>query len=243
MFCTTGKTTMDSDWNVRRKARGRIRRARIQRRRQRLTAAAIFMMLCLAVFAFGAVDYGEQRHIDIETAKKTRVSFSLPQIAPVLAQAGSSKPVDELPDLLPIKERFPDYRDVPKPLNPDDGNNGNEAGDPNESLESQLVILDDLRAAPPKSMFIDAIFENADSTLEYEGTVAFLSQDFTDPFPNLYGHPSEDSRMNNPPIPEPGTGILLALGLTAIATLQRRNKGPLPIASVSRSSANEGNAT
>ncbi len=199
-------------------------------------------MLCLAVFAFGAVDYGEQRHFDLDTAKQPRVTFSLPRVAPVIAQAGSSQPVDELPDLLPIKERFPNYRDLPKPKNPDEANNGDEGDELAERSATRMVILDDLRAAPPKSMFINAIFENADSAETFDQEVVFFSTDFTDPFTDLYGHPDQGV-MDNAPIPEPGTGVLFWLGLTAIASWRKRDLNRFSIASSLRSSATQGRET
>ncbi|MBW2292696.1 MAG: PEP-CTERM sorting domain-containing protein [Deltaproteobacteria bacterium] len=207
-----------------------------------MTAVGVLLMLCLAVFAFGAVDYGEKRHFDLEVSKQPRVTFSLPRIAPVIAQAGSSQPVDELPDLLPIQERFPNYRDVPKPKNPDDGNNGDE-GDPfANGSETNMVILDDLRAAPPKSMFVNAIFENADSKQTNEELIIWFTEDFTDPMGDLYGHPDENV-MANPPIPEPGTGVLLCLGLTAIASWRKRDLNNFAMTSPSRSSTTEGRET
>ncbi|MFT5443714.1 MAG: hypothetical protein ACI8W3_002765 [Myxococcota bacterium] len=212
-----------SDWNIRRKARGRIRRAKLRRRRQRITAAGIVAMLFTAVFAVGAVTIGEKRETRFEIAKSPSFSYSIPRISPMLARAESDEGLDEIPQLLKIQERFPDYKDRPEGNKPDD-----ESEEPEETPEAeeqpQVVILDDLRAAPPKSMFIKAVFENA-RTQENQRPVTprgWMFQDFEDGDGSIFGR---KHRKQNPPIPEPGTGTLLGLGLTAVAgwrTKQRR---------------------
>lgn len=210
-----------NDWNIRRKSRGRIRRAKLQRRRQRSAGVGIVAMLFVAVFAVGAIRIGEKREKQIEIAKSPSSSYAMPHISPMLARAEADDGLDEIPQLLRIKERFPDYKDRPEGNKPED--------EPEAEEPPQVVILDDLRAAPPKSMFIKAVFENARSQ-ENQRPVTPRSWMFKDyeSDGSIFGRMHRKEDPTNPPIPEPGTGTLLALGLTAVAgwrTKQRRITG------------------
>ena len=81
-----------NDWNVRRKARGRIRRAKFRRRRQRITAASLFSLLFLSVFAIGSVKYGATRSTEIRIANQGHISYSMPPVMPMLARAEATNP-------------------------------------------------------------------------------------------------------------------------------------------------------
>lgn len=215
-----------NDWNAQRKARGRIRRARLQRRRQRFTIASACILFFLSVLAIGAVNYGQTKTTQVEIAKHNNRSFSMPRMAPYLARAEAPKPKSDLPDLLNIEERFPDYREG---LDRDDlGNSGEDEGLPDETDASpakQMVILDDLRAAPPKSMFIKAVFENSEENFKLKKPRRWLHHDFSHDKPDLYGKKKKKPKKpKDPPIPEPGTGILLGLGLTAMGGLRRAER-------------------
>ena len=216
-----------NDWNAQRKARGRIRRARLRRRRQRITIATAFILMCLSIFAIGAVDYGQKKAKQVEIAENSHRSFALPRMTPILARAESPKPDSDLPDLLNIEERFPDYREG---LDRDDGSAGEEEAPPEEpddsSAAQKMVILDDLRAAPPKSMFIKAVFENSGEVDKPKKRRKWLSYDISDD--DMLGKKQKKRKKpkkpKNPPIPEPGTGLLLGLGLTGISGLRRAER-------------------
>lgn len=217
---------MMDDWNVRRKARGRIRRAKNQRRRQRTTAAALMLLLLFTVFAVGSVNYGETRSQEIKVANQHKVTFSMPQIVPLLASTTSLKPSTRLPQILNFNERFPDYRNPPQVDDPGDRDNGGQNGPPQDRTRN-MVILDDLRAAPPKTLFIDAVFEAAEGIAELEeiGPPTWLFADTFDSNPMLIGHPQNDDPMI-PPVPQPGSGALLSLGLIGLAFRRSRDSRP-----------------
>ena len=128
-----------SDWNIRRKSRGRIRRARVRRQRQRITAASVFLLLCLSVFAVGAVTYGEKKRKLVEIAEHPNVSYSMPRIAPMLARAEAPRPDSALPELLNIQERFPEYGNSPQAEDPAASDNGDEEEEPqNETSKKNM---------------------------------------------------------------------------------------------------------
>lgn len=216
--------TLD-DWNARRKARGRIRRARRRRRRQRIAAIALLLMLVFGAFAIGAVRYGATKHKQAEIAATSNISYSTPRIEPLLARAESPKPESELPQLLNIRERFPDYDDGPRPESPDDESSGGEDDASPDNAPASLVILDDLRAAPPKSMFVRAVFENADETSPPKKSRDWLMRDWRRDGDEVFGrkqHHHHKKKM--PPIPEPGTGLLLGLGLVTLSGVRNRER-------------------
>lgn len=209
-----------NDWNAQRRARGRIRRARLRRRRQRITIASSLVLLLLSALAIGTVDYGKKQSKRIEIATQSNRGYPMPGIAPILARAESPKPESDLPDLLNIEERFPDYREG---LGRDDQDSGDEAPPepPDAAPAGEIVILDDLRAAPPKSMFIKAVFEESYDRFRPKKPRRWLAKDFTDDKPDLFGKKKKRrKKRKDPPIPEPGTGILLGFGLAGIGSLR-----------------------
>lgn len=182
-----------------------------------MTAAAVLLMLCLTVFAFGTVNYGAKKSKQTEIAAKSNMSYSLPRIAPVLARAEAAKPENELPQMLIIKERFPNYDGGPRPIEPGDDSSGG-AEEEEDDAPRAMVILDDLRAAPPKSMFVKAVFENNDEKPERDRSRKWVTQKVFDDFGDLCCKPGKKKRKKKiPPIPEPGTGVMLGLGLTLLA--------------------------
>lgn len=215
---------MMDDWNVRRKTRGRIRRAKTRRRRQRVTAAALMLLLAFSVFAVGSVNYGKTRSTEIKIANQHRITYTLPRVVPLLAQVESQSLDTNLPQVLNFNERFPDYRNPPQVDDPNQQSSGSEDAPPPVDAAQNLVILDDLRAAPPKSMFIDAVFESSDDgggTADTFPPRWLFVDNIEDDGSSLLGHPQEDLAI--PPVPEPGTGGLLGLGLIALAIRDRRN--------------------
>lgn len=212
---------MTDDWNLRRKARGRIRRAKLRRRRQRVTAASLVLLLFFSVFAIGSVRYGVARNAEPRIVNQNRISYAMPAIVPQLALAEVKKPDNQLPQLL-FAERFPDYRNPPGADNRND-QRGDRDRPPADAATQNMVILDDLRAAPPKSMFIQAIFENADDNVQPKRRTPSRWV-FDDPVESMFDLVGYSPRNDpaNPVVPEPGTGILLALGLTVLAGRRRR---------------------
>ena len=215
---------MMDDWNVRRKARGRIRRAKSRRRRQRITAASLMLLLLLSVFAVGSVRYGESRDTETRIATQHQRSYTMPRVSPLLARAEVVKRDSQLPQVLNSVERFPDYRNPPRVEDPN-LSSGDEGGTPPVQTPQELVILDDLRAAPPKSMFINAVFDNSDRDTAQENSGPRWV--FNDPLDNnlldLAGHPDE-GEGSIPAVPEPGSSTLLGLGLVALAVRRKLNE-------------------
>ncbi len=212
------------DWNARRKARGRIKRARRRRQRQRATAVAIALLLCVTALALGTVNYGAKKHRTREIEQTRYVSYSTPRIHPLAAVAEPKPPENELPQLLNIRERFPDYDEGGRPQEPEDESHGDEEEELGDEAPPSFVILDDLRAAPPKSMFVRAVFENADEEYKPEKPRRRW-RDNHDRFKDLFwGKKGKRKKKKMPPIPEPGTGLLLGLGLTMLAEARRRQR-------------------
>jgi len=75
-----------------------------------------------------------------------------------------------------------------------------------------VALLDDLGAAPPKKMYLEAVFQGGLDVPVMDAGVR-LSQDYlysTNGLPITGG-------TALPPIPEPSTGLLLSLGLIGLA--------------------------
>ncbi len=205
------------DWNVRRKARGRIKRAQRRRQRQRATAIAIALLLGVGALALGTVEYGVKKHRQLEIETSQNIGYSLPRIQPLAAIAEANEP--ELPQMLNIRERYPDYDEGGRPEEPEDSSGGEDEA-PSDEAPANLVILDDLRAAPPKSMFVRAVFENADNEYKPRKPHKWLWRDHRRDFWGKRGK----KKKKLPPIPEPGTGVLLGLGLTILSERRRRER-------------------
>lgn len=211
------------DWNVRRKARGRIKRARRRRQRQRATALAILLLLCTTVFALGTVNYGAKKHRALEIEQTQRTTYALPRIQPLAAVAQQEKP-DELPQMLNIRERFPDYGEGGRPEEPPSESSGGEDELASDEAPRRMVILDDLRAAPPKSMFVRAVFENIEEEYKPKKPRKWLWRDHDGDYDDIWGRKGKKKKKKMPPIPEPGTGLLLGLGLTMLSEGRRRHR-------------------
>lgn len=213
---------MMDDWNVRRKARGRIRRAKSRRRRQRITAASLMLLLLLSVFAVGSVRYGETRSTETRVATQHQRSYTMPRISPLLARAEVVKRESQLPQVLNFEERFPDYRNPPSVEDPN-LSSGDEDAPPPVDATQELVILDDLRAAPPKSMFINAVFDNTDhdTAQEDSGSRWVFNDDPADS--NLFDLTGHTDEGPIPAVPEPGSSTLLGLGLATLAVRRKLN--------------------
>ncbi|MCP4037427.1 MAG: PEP-CTERM sorting domain-containing protein [bacterium] len=214
-----------NDWNARRKAHGRIRRARQRRRRQQVTAIAALLLLLLGAVAAGTIQYGAKKHKQHEIATTSNMSYSLPRIEPLLARAETPKPENELPQMLNIRERFPDYDGGPRPEEPEEDGSSEESEEPSDDALASMVILDDLRAAPPKSMFVRAVFENADKDYEPQKSRRWSKRKWHWGGDEIFGRKHRHKRKKkHPPIPEPGTAVLLGLGLVTMSSLRRRNR-------------------
>ncbi len=124
-----------------------------------------------------------------------------------------------------IRERYPDYDEGGRPEEPDEESSGAEDEAPSDDAPANLVILDDLRAAPPKSMFVRAVFDNIDEQYEPKKNRKWLwryGKDYGDFIWGKKGKKKKRKKM--PPIPEPGTGVLLGLGLTMLSEKRRRER-------------------
>jgi hypothetical protein len=192
---------------LQRRARGRARKKRLARHRSRIIAFGILALSTFGIMANTAVDFVDEKVRVIENRRV--IEYVPPQLPLVVSQAEQSKPAAaQLPPLLNLDELFPTYRDKhaeePKPRK-------REVEEPEE-----VALLDDLGAAPPKALYLEAVFQGGLEVIDGARPVR-LSQDFiysTVEWPLSGGGPL-------PSIPEPSTGILLGLGLIGLSVGSR----------------------
>lgn len=217
-----GKNAM-TERELMRRVRGRARRARRKTQRLRAMGFAVLAIMALAVFSSTAFDYVERKSIAM--TPRSVYTFEMPPLPLVLAQA-SARP--EQPGLLQLDEKFParGNRELPE--------------EPEIEEPEKVVVLDDLRAAPPKEIFLEAIFLGGSLDTEEDLPEIQLSRDFThERWPDLFGDTNKST-----PIPEPSTALLLSLGLGGMAALRRsrkaRDRGNAALSSVSRTERTTG---
>jgi len=164
------------------------------------------------------VRYGarQQQASNVEAAK--RVSYSIPRVQPPSPASRFTPPKIASPPPSSIRERFPDYDEAPEPREPDptplDDN----------VAQANLVVLDDLRAAPPKSLFVRAVFASDDDAEGPPRARRWLWRDKSNPQEELFWGKKDKRKKKKkaPPIPEPGTGVLVGMGLTMLCVSHRR---------------------
>ncbi len=196
---------------IARRARGRIRRARQKRQRHRTIGVVVLTLIALLAFTSTAFDFLQRDRVRVLAGHRSYF-YQFPEITMVIAEAKRSI-ADVLPNLLKLDSLFPKLRRSKISAQEDDEENG------------QLVDvkpLDDLRAAPPKELFLDAIFETGGLETNDSYPRIRLSRDFTGKrCCHIGGDPGEPSDPPPPVIPEPSTGLMLSLGLVILTTRSR----------------------
>ncbi len=160
--------------------------------------------MALAVFSNTAVDRAEKRARLL--APQGVHTYTMPALPTVLMQAQTgSEPTQ--PGLLNLDEMFPKRgnRELPE--------------EPESEAAKKVAVLDDLRAVPPKEIFLEAIFLTGDLETDDELPPIKLSRDFTDA--NWFDLVGDSKPV---PIPEPSTALLLSLGLGGLAAIRRRTR-------------------
>ena len=205
-----------------------LQNVRGTRDRRRMLAFAILASLAIAI-GFDLHDsYDVKRNQDIGEARGIHTEYTMPSFTPSLSPAEAPETASApLPQLLDLGSHYPEY---PRAQSSGSAQSA-PLGHMDVAVRPNIVVLDDLRAAPPKFMFIEALFE--ERLADYRGLPQVQTAEDYDPFLNhedLHGHPDKctgghqyHAHCNpDPPIPEPSTGLLLGLGLTALGIARRR---------------------
>lgn len=199
------------------RVRAAIRRIRRNRHQRRYTAIALLTLLTIGVFSALALNYLDRGYRFIGEPRVTRVDYTLPALPPILVPLET--PSVPMPKLLDLSALFTDS-DGYESHRPDP--NAKKSGlDRSDPQQPSIAILDDLRAAPPKSIFIKAVFglppvpwareQDRWGRRDHHGG-------------HHGGHRHGHHHDHDPPVPEPSTGLLLGLGLTAIGISRRRSR-------------------
>ena len=208
-----------------------LRRNRQRRKLQRVAGIGLLAFVVVGTFAVFGANYTKDENRNIGEARGIHVPYSMPAFPPLIAPAEAPEKFKApLPGLLDLGNH---YDDGYKSHRPDDTSNQSQNKEPQKA---SIVILDDLRAAPPKSMFINAVFEEerlAQNTGLPPNRFPSDLNATMDGFGNGWGHGHHDhygsgngnGLQDDPPIPEPSTGLLLGLGLTVLGINRRRARG------------------
>ena len=196
-----------------RKIRSAIGRIRRSRRQKRYAAIGLLAFLTTGVLSAIALNYVGDSNQDIGEARGIHVEYTMPAFPPVMVPAELPKaPVPELLNLgglYPDSDGYVSHRPDAEPKKKSADHSG----------QAGIVILDDLRAAPPKSIFIKAIFGLP--AIEYKAQHNRWGERDRGHHGHHHGHHGHH-HPHDPPIPEPSTGLLLGLGLTLIGMTRRR---------------------
>jgi len=209
-----------TDQELARRARGRARRERRRLRRKRNAAITLILFLTLGVFAISAFDIFEPaRRIGPPLPIRARINYPALSLLDksIMLQPSNILLEGSLPQLFDLQEIVParsDSRDeLPLPQEPD---------------RPDVMMLDDFEAAPAKRAFLASVVE---TTREQGGIGIQTGIDEVDFLAPTYQLGPSGSSLGGslPVIPEPGTGVLVGIGLLALSIGRRKQRPTLPL--------------
>jgi TPR repeat protein len=209
-----------TDQELARRARGRARRERRRLRRKRNAAIALILFFTFGVFATSAFDLFEPaRRIGPPLPIRARIHYPALSLLDqsIMLQPSNILLESSLPQLVDIQEIVPshsDSRDEP-PL-------------PEEPDRPDVMMLDDFEAAPAKRAFLASVVETTRERGRGEIQTGIDEVDFLAPTYQL--GPSGSSLGGSlPVVPEPGTGVLVGIGLLTLSIGRRKQRPILPL--------------
>ncbi|MBW2274463.1 MAG: SEL1-like repeat protein [Deltaproteobacteria bacterium] len=195
-----------------RRARGRARRERRRQRRRRIGGIAIIVALTLAVFTTTAFDvFDPARKIGPPLPIGTKAAYPTLSLLEQSATLRSTNLLleDSLPELVDLKRLFPSR-----------STSRSQAALPDEPDRPDVLMLDDFQAPPAKGTYLATAMEAAREDLGDPNKQASIDE--ADFLPRGYDLVGAPAYFGGPAaVPEPATGLLVAIGLLTLSLRQR----------------------